>query len=81
MNINVETKYDIGDEVLVNKEFKGQVVGLRLTISTPPNAHKNILIIEKSYLVNVNDEVVKRHNIIVDYVQQHLSQFRLTTTS
>jgi len=68
MELNVETKFDIGDEVIVNEEFRGQVMGIRVSVSTPPNANKNIFIVEKTYLVNVNEDVIEAaENILIKY--------------
>lgn len=66
MEIEVTTKYDIGDKVIVDKSFNGQVMGIRVSISHPTEANKNILLIDKTYLIEVNDEIIEAdENILI----------------
>ncbi len=60
MNLNVKTRYDIGETVIVNNEILGFVVGLRIDISQPSDDPAiKVLIADKSYMVNVKDDVIE----------------------
>ena len=57
MEIALDTKYDIGDSVVVDKEFVGKIVGIVVTIKPVPEANSNALLADKIYLVEIKNDI------------------------
>ena len=58
MEIKLKTKFDVGDEVIINDEIEGTVMGIKITIQKAPGSDSpRMLIMEKVYLVDVSDEI------------------------
>jgi len=59
MEIVLNTRYDVGDFVLVKKDFKGKIVGIVVTIKPVPEVVSNALLADKKYLIDVDDEIIE----------------------
>lgn len=60
MNINMETRYDIGEKVIVNNEIPGFVVGIRIDISQPSDDPAiKILTTNKFYTINIENDIIE----------------------
>lgn len=58
MEINVNTKYEVGNVVVVTNEFEGTIVGIKVTIARAPGSvSEKLLIVNKSYMVEIGNDV------------------------
>ena len=59
MELNLKTRYDIGDEVIIDSSSIGIVVGIHIAISQPQGGIGDFVLADKTYLIDINDEIIE----------------------
>jgi len=65
VEIDIITKYNLNSRVVVDGEFNGVVVGIKLLVSRPNDMSIGTFLTDTSYLINVDGDVIEADELIL----------------